>query len=181
MESRVIRTKRQMYRLLKQGRLGNTVRHYPNLQSLIDDKTVEFVGCRCLQVNQPWMLYCCRKEKLLEGLRERKYTGEGLEFYESPPDTYRRIQGELLRGPGGLHFRYTFVPGPMRLALRQEERNTSGLAAQHLLQGYTEPACYDWLMELLDTYPDHVVEFTSYTIPVGTLLQPWLIWEVRYY
>lgn len=176
-----ISTKTQMYDLLKRGVLGNTVRHYGSLEELMSDETVEWVGCRCLQVNRPWRLYCCRKHELLAGLRERGYDGTGLEFYESPPDAFRRIQGELMRGPWGLQFRYTFAPGPMRLALESNEQHAWGLEARMLLQKHADPACYDWLMDLLDTYDGHVVEFTSYSIPVGVLQQPWLIWEVRAY
>lgn len=176
-----ITNKKQMYRLLKSGAFGNTVRHYPTLDALAADPTVLYVGARCLQVNRPWRLYCVTKAQLLQGLQRKGYAGDGLEFYESPPDEFRRIQGELMRGPWGLHFRYTFATGPMRLALEAAESNASGLEADMLLRQHTDPACYDWLMELLDTYPDHVVEFTSYSIPVGVLQQPWLIWEVRNY
>ena len=176
-----IASKRQMYTALKRGDFGNVVRHWDSLADMVADPFNGLVGCRCLQTNRPWSLYCLPKPKLLSELTKIHSNGAGFEFYESPPDDYRRIQGELCRGPWGLHFRYTFAPGAMRIALQTEEHNIQGLQADMLLRAYTDSGCYDWLMELLNTYDGHVVEFTSYAKPVGVLRQPYLIWEVRDY
>jgi hypothetical protein len=40
---------------------------------------------------------------------------------------------------------------------------------------------YDWLQELLEIYPDHVIEFSSYSVPVGNLQRCLVVWEVRKY
>jgi hypothetical protein len=173
--------KRTMYDLLKRGVLGNAVRHWASLEAMLADPYSGEVGLRSTEIGDPWGLYHTSKAAIVEALAARGHDGRNLEFYESPPDDCRRIQGELMRGPGGHHFRYTFAPGAMRLALRESELHAAGLEADLLLRQHCDPGCYDWLMELLDTYDGAVVEFTSYSIPVGMLEQPWLIWEVRHY
>lgn len=177
----LIKNKKQMYAALKRGDFGNTVNHWDSLEQMISDPYSGDVGCRCLEINEPWRLYCLPKCDLLDELGRRGRDGTGLEFYESPPDDFRRIQGEVMKGPGGLYFRYTFNRGPMRTALEAEERHARGLEAEMLLKRYSDPGCYDWIQELLTRYEEHVVEFTSYACPVGILRQTWIIWEVRLY
>jgi hypothetical protein len=103
-------------------------------------------------------------------------------YGECPPEESRTIQGELCRGPWGHYFYYTFAAGPMRWALEEAGRHAWGLEVLMLLRANVDPSSLDDIMELLDEYPDHVVEFTSFTVPVGRIPgRQTLIWEVRKY
>jgi len=177
-----IANKRLMYAMLKRGAFGNTVRHWESFAAMVADPYRGDVGVRLHAVGEAWRLYRVPKptmirEVTMRGWQDRK----GLEFYESPPDDFRTIQGELTRAPWGLYFRYTFAPGPMRNALEAEERHAQGVEAHTILRRYVDPAGRDWLGELLDTHDGSVVEFTTFRVPVGHLRQPTLIWEVRHY
>lgn len=92
------------------------------------------------------------------------------------------IQGEVQRSPRVLDLRYTTVRQPMRNALANEQYHAYGLQAVCLLRYYLDPASYDWLQELLDLYPDHVVEFSTYECCWGTEpCRNTVVWEVRRY
>ena len=57
-----------------------------------------------------------------------------------------------------------------------------GIMALALLRRYLCPNSYDWMMTLLDRYPDHIVEFNTYSVNWGVL--PGFntaFWEVRLY
>lgn len=117
-----------------------------------------------------------------------KVEGEVDNYYvsEMAPTEHTVIQGEVcLRintgtdQRGGLCLTYTKVRKPMRDALAEQTLHAVGLKANLLLREYVDE--YEWLMELLNNYPDHVVEFSVYRIPFGTLNWKTVIWEVRKY
>jgi hypothetical protein len=96
------------------------------------------------------------------------------------------LQGEVYQyepAKNGLHLYYTTVPKPMRNALKEWSHQTSGLHAVSLLRQALCPNSYEWLMELLDLYPYHVVEFSAYGKKWGTLYPNFncVYWEVRRY
>jgi len=92
------------------------------------------------------------------------------------------FQGEVVQSPIGLQMIHSTVAKPMREALREETIQTQGLISWSWLRLYLDPNSLDWLQILLDRYPEHVVEFSTYSVCWGTL--PGLntvIWEVRLY
>lgn len=97
------------------------------------------------------------------------------------PDDKLVIQGEVSREPGGLHLRYSTVQKKMRLALAEDERYAIGAAANAILDHYVDASSREWIDELLDRYPDHVIEFSTFSVPWGSLNLPTIIWEVRMY
>lgn len=91
------------------------------------------------------------------------------------------IQGEVLRGPM-LSLTYTTVAKPMKIALAEETKHVELVAAMLLLQHTLNFHSYKWLMKLLTRYPDHVVEFSTYSVEYGTVPgHNTLFWEVRQY
>lgn len=93
------------------------------------------------------------------------------------------LQGEVMRSEGGLYLYYSTVVAPMRDALRTEAKEARMVTALGLLSSALCPNSYDWLMILLDRYPDHVVEFSAYSTKWGTLFPKFntCFWEVRLY
>lgn len=91
------------------------------------------------------------------------------------------IQGEVLRTEEGLYLYYTSARKPMREALAEGGKEARGIIAVSLLRHYLCPNSYEWLEVLLDRYPDHAVEFTSFEVQWGTLLGfNTVFWEVRH-
>ena len=114
----------------------------------------------------------------------RKDHGASPNFYISSmaPTAKTVIQGEVMQSPEGLYLYYTHVKKPMRDALKEWSRGVNGLIACKLLELYLNPKDLDWLKILLDRYPGHVVEFSTYSIEWGTLLgYNTVFWEVRQY
>lgn len=98
------------------------------------------------------------------------------------PHHRQTINGELQADHRGLCLYYSHVKKPMRPSLAEGGRQVYGAAAAAVLQQEVWPADRDWLMELLDRYPGHVVEFTAFRVYWG--IHPrskCSIWEVRAY
>lgn len=92
------------------------------------------------------------------------------------------LQGEVSRTAAGLSLRYTRQPLPMRDAFAKSEEQAYGLRARSMLQAAMDPGSYDWMETLLEEYPNHILEFSSFKYPWGTLralgyATVW--WEVR--
>jgi len=104
------------------------------------------------------------------------------DFYlsEMAPTSQTLIQGEVKRGLMGLELRYSQERMTMRAALQTSQETTAGLRAVFLLRKYLDASSYDWLMELLDLYQNHIVEFSTYSVCWGTLPnRNTVFWEVR--
>jgi hypothetical protein len=92
------------------------------------------------------------------------------------------FQGEVMRGLWGLELTYTTVALPMRDALLKDTRLARGIIASSLVKHFLCDNSYEWLQSLLDNYPDHVVEFSTYGVNWGTLPSyNTVFWEVRLY
>jgi hypothetical protein len=71
---------------------------------------------------------------------------------------------------------------PMREALVVESKTTVGIQAKMLLDWALNSASREWLDYLLDTYKDHVIEFSAFDCCWGTVpRQNAVWWEVRKY
>jgi hypothetical protein len=98
------------------------------------------------------------------------------------PSTKTLLQGEVMQAPWGLELTYNTEPSPMREGMAKAAKYTRGLPAFLLLQRFMDPNSYDWLWALFERYPDHVVEFSSYSVKWGTLPGfNTVFWEVRKY
>lgn len=92
------------------------------------------------------------------------------------------LQGEVQEGLWGWDLTYSRVKLPMREALAVDMQCLRGLAVRLLLRGAMNDLSYYWLQQLLQWYPDHVVEFSVYGKCWGTLAgYNTVFWEVRRY
>lgn len=109
--------------------------------------------------------------------------GAGNLYISAMAPTERTIlQGEVQQGTNGLELFYSTVAKPMREALREQAEQVYGITAVALLRRYLCPNSYEWLQVLLDRYPFHVVEFSTYSCNWGTLPgYNTVFWEVRRY
>ena len=98
------------------------------------------------------------------------------------PTSKTIFQGEVQQSIEHLDLLYTTVAKPMREALAEYSRSVSGIIAVALLRHYLCANSYDWLMTLLDCYPDHVIEFSAFSVNWGTLPHfNMVVWECRKY
>lgn len=92
------------------------------------------------------------------------------------------IQGELVRYDNKLCFFYSFMPEALRIAmLHPSARQVYGVDAEVILRDYVPAEDVDDLKELLDLYPEHVIEFSTYSKRLGMFQRQTIIWEVRLY
>jgi len=104
---------------------------------------------------------------------------------EMAPTERTLFQGEVMQPVDGkkcLDLLFTTVRKPMRPALQEKAKRVDGLLAISWLRSMLCPNSYEWLQVLLDRYPGHVVEFSTYEIKWGTLPGfNTVFWEVRNY
>lgn len=123
--------------------------------------------------------------------REWKKLKKPSDFYlaKMAPHHLNVIQGEVqviasnTTWPSGLALRYSTVPDlPMRDALAKHQQHAYGIIASSILHYDLCPNSYDWLQILLERYPGHVVEFSTFRTNWGTLDNyNTVFWEVRNY
>lgn len=97
------------------------------------------------------------------------------------PDQKIIHQGEVQRSIHYFDLTYSIVKAPMRIALATETLHAQGLRAVHILKSAMDATSWDNLNRLFDQFPDSVIEYTTYSIPVGELGNNTVIWEVRNY
>lgn len=114
--------------------------------------------------------------------RKQKIPESSLYLSAMAPTSLTAIQGEVIRYSLGLDLRYTRRRVPMREALRKEQHRVTGIVAKIILEHELCSKSYDWMTYLLEAYPEHVIEFSTYGRCWGTLPgYNTVFWEVRKY
>jgi hypothetical protein len=118
---------------------------------------------------------------------QERFPGVRWELNECAPDETSTLQGEIVESPTLDLFAYERPSSRIGELLRMRDilplaSRYQGLMAKQLLKRHLWPASYDDLMELLDLFPEHVVEFSAYSRACGWAKQRnTLIWECRRY
>lgn len=109
-------------------------------------------------------------------------------FSAMAPTEKTLIQGEVCQRATvhkeqcGLYLLYSMIRKPMREALAMGSNEATSFWASYLLRHHMDPSSWEWLNTLLERYPDHVIEFSTYGINWGTIpKRNTVIWEVRKY
>jgi hypothetical protein len=167
-----------MYRLWYAGELGNTPHSWKTLDEFRRSGFTGLVGIRSLIRGGPCSYY--NRPEDLPSLLEAWPCAYSLT--EAMPDHRLMIQGEVMRGVGGIVLTYgTTANVKMRDAMKHPETAT-GVIAVALLRHYLWPTSFDEIASLHDQYPDAVIEFGAYDCAVGVLSRRnTVIWEVRGY
>ncbi len=105
---------------------------------------------------------------------------DGWYISEMAPSDKTLFQGEVMRSPRYLELTYNTLPLPMREGMLRGMKHAHGIIASSLLKHFLCPNSYEWLWYLLDEYPNHIVEFSSYRCQWGTIPgYNTVFWEVR--
>lgn len=182
-----IRTKAQMYELLRTGALGNTIPQFFSLgdwQNSPDYAKYDEWGVRVLRAGDPRMRLNVPRDKVTQYVATNFPDGNG--FNISPMiDQWVIFKGEVCEldfSPFGWCMLATDTKGSWRESLRDHGKTFRGLKAQLALQHYCDPASYENIKTLLNLYPAHVVEFSVCDRNVGVIPgRNCVIWECRLY
>ena len=173
--------KADQVRLWQLGAFGNKLRTWstPSCVPDIRQRCVSRSRDLALRAKRPGGIF---RPHLTWDEVDRLWTAD---FYvcEMAPHENEIVQGEIFRDVGGLHFYYTFVKEPMRVAMRDHPDKwlrATGYAVDLFLQHLMSPESWIELNDCLDLDPDVVVEFTVFDCFVGD--RPGrnaIIWECR--
>lgn len=174
-----ITTKREMYRLWKQGAFGNKVQHWDNLDAFLASSYEGRCGFRSTTIGSPHMGVFASKKELLANL---PVTDEQLVLSEATHDQLVLVQGELTRATFGIYLYYSTDKLMMRDALKKGMETATGIKVHTILRYFCDPSSYEELLLLLDMYPDHIIEFSTFSKNLGVIPhRNTVIWEVRKY
>jgi len=178
-------SKRDFVRRYQKGEFGNAGPSWNSVEefSLGQPKRGRY-HLRCRKVSGPTH-YDLDEEALQRTYRVLLSSGwKSEDWYvsEMAPTEKTRLQGEVQQTPDGLYLYFSTLKETMRSALHMGGREARGVVAENLLKSYLPPEDYDWLQVLLDRYPGHVIEFSTYSVPYGTISGCKTVWwEVRLY
>lgn len=121
-------------------------------------------------------------DKLIDNARANRVDPKTLYISAMGPEPYKIFQGEVQRGVWGYDLYFNTMALPMRQVPINQWMSTQGVIALVLLQKYLCPRSYEWMQVLFNRYPEHVIEFSTYSIEWGTLPgYNTVFWEVRKY
>ena len=178
-----IRNREQYFDLWGRDALGNHLRIWNTVEEIPD--SISEVMVREVNPNGGGGLVNVTK---VATLRKRR-PSQRVVYNELAPDHLATMQA-YIRKEGGVVYleakltargRLPTRPQRMRQAIRQA-KCYEGLQALHIVRNQVSPRDYEDIVELLDAYPGHVLEFTSYACPVGWVKHSNVIyWELRGY
>lgn len=178
-----ISTKSINYNLYKRGLYGNKLRTWYSLNEYIKSGYNNTVTLRYSGVGGG--MYCAYniinpKLKIEEFVKQ----GANRDLFiinESAPDENLLIQGEITKDYRGYNLFFSLEKGKMRDCLKNGIQ-TNGLKSKIILQKYLFPNSYNDIMELIELYPNHIIEFSSYEFKLGDCQnRNTIIWEIRNY
>jgi hypothetical protein len=175
--------KTDFYRRYLAGEFGNRPRTWGTWPELRDSDYKGLVTIRDMQPGGPCHYYIS-SEDLRAGVIPDGVNLGRVRFNESMPDMLLTIQGNVWRDETGLRLDYSRLPDiGHRQAVRQPwMRHAAGLMALSLLHQFLTPSSLSDLYELWENYPDAVIEFSTYSVPVGTHPhRNTVFWECRAY
>ena len=184
-----VNSKRDFVRRYQANEFGNRAPTWDTLAEYLDSGYKGLVHIRNRVAGGPtWYDVPAAKvaeewDKIVKGCRGESQNPETLYLSGMAPTERTQLQGELtLNDSLGLTFYYSRCALTMREALKKESHHIFRLEALQLMRSFMDPSSYDWVQELLDLYPGHVIEFSCYGVPWGTIPhRNTVIWEVRNY
>lgn len=178
-----ITSKAQFFQLSRQGLLGNTLRSWTDVRDTYRCG-VAYFGLRQIAAGgggDHVIVAACDLPFMAD-----HWTARGKRFIieEAAPDEDVQLQGEIGRTYHGWIGRLGVqTKSRMRDAAdRGLLKDLFGLKVVTLLEHFVDPSSLDDMRDLLDQYPDAIIEFASYPYNLGKIpRRNTLIWEVRNY
>lgn len=170
-----------MYEMLERGAFGNHLQIFRTEGELLSSGFSGPVGVRCVgKPGSPFYFHRTVANAVVI-VRELRSKGIDAVFQESVLPNHITIQGEVCYVDGLLCLTYSTAKTHMREALKTA-KTVTGFKARSILNTYADPSSMDDIDLILETYKDHVIEFTAFSTCVGCLKgRTVCIWEVRLY
>lgn len=180
-----INTKSEFLRRSTLGLLGNCM---PLWESVREARNAGYHGPVMLRYREASSLFMRphvpldEVDALIDSLAPQGALRELFYLSWADPKIPRTLNAEVWRAPGGLYLNYGTSQINLRDDLTQNGRHVQGSAATAILRWACCPNSFDDIEELLDRYPDHVIELTAYASFLGNLPgRNTIVWEVRHY
>ena len=184
-----VKTKADFVRRYSAGEFGNASKSWPSLDAMEQEGVLEFASKRSLyhvrnRIAGGPTWYNVPPEELADRWYKAVELNGGsntLYVSEMAPHDRGVLQGEVRRTENYLELRYNTRKLPMRDGFAEEDLTSIGASAVVRLKEAMDGNSWDWLQYLLDYYPNHVVEFSTFGLPWGTLAPRFntVFWEVR--
>lgn len=184
--SEKINTKKKSYELWRKGFFGNRLRIWDSLEELLEDTYNGTVSMRYKgSAGGGFCSYEVPISKIPEIQEEWVKQGANINsitFNESAPDHKLLMQGEvMLDDTTPYELFYSTDRKKMRDALKNGKR-AKDLTAKLILEHFLNPSSFSDMQELFERYPNHVIEFSTYSTNLGNIPgRNTIIWEVRNY
>jgi len=187
-----IKDKEDYYFLYEKGFFGNKALTWNSVEEIAKSKWDKLICIRGKRgIPRSKSRFNFTFEETINYLNELEREGiprEKMTFNQSMPDENLTIQGEVTRegklvgrSADYIYLTYSTIKEPMNLALEKETLYMQGLNALFKIKGVMDAPSYDNLNELFELFPESVIEFSCYDIPVGNLKRNTIFWEVRNY
>jgi hypothetical protein len=188
------KNKQENYELYHRGYYGNHLKFWISLEDFFID-----LDTGAWSVEEPVVLrtvhlpgiklpdYCSRtKPSEVTALATRWVKDYGVKFdqivlNEIGPDKDIVLQGEIMRTERHYDLYFSTMQVMMRKALRWNPQHACGLAAIKRVEQVMDDSSFDNLHRLFDEFPDAIIEFSTYAVPLGVLKLNTVFWEVRAY
>jgi len=177
-------TKKDFVRRYAAGEFGNAAPTWDNARDYLLSDYPGLVHVRNRKAGGPTWYDVPRNNFDLtwESVIRSGVSPDNLYISAMAPTNKTLLQGEVMQTHNGLYLHATTTPLPMRPALKESSFNRSGLLAKVMLETLLCPNSWSWLNTLIKRYPDHVIEFSTYSTCWGTIPGfNTVFWEVRKY
>ena len=181
-----INNKNQMYKLMIDRKLGNSLMVWKSINEVRNSGYKGPVAIRGLMSGMKLQTHINREELEVESekyIESRGCLKKDIIYSEmaAPSMGIKRIMNDrLLNLPKGLHLFYNTENIHMPEAMTRAQ--TIGcLKAKMTMENYCDPQDHQDLLDLMEAYPDSVIEFSLLQKPVGWANKRMMIWEVRNY
>jgi len=180
---RAVLSKKDFVRRYLEGEFGNAPRSWIDLETFKKEANPsQRYHVRIARVGYPVTFYDVPFNEVEETCYRVKDQLDLSDIYisEMGPEAKKIFQGEVMESPMTF-LKYNLLALPMRQAFQIQTLYAVGLTARILLREYLDSPSLEWLEFLLESYPDHVIEFSTYSIAWGILGWNTVFWEVRKY
>lgn len=180
----VIDNKKLMYELLGRGSFGNTIPYWLDEEDW--EKTAPKMpvwGVRTMTPGGPCRLFCPEDEvkKTCQEYRQAGYTPQISAMIDCVGAV--TLMAEVWDSPTGLIVHGIDMPekgANWRRDMPAKAKMYEGVAARRLLKQRLNPNSYEDLCDLLELWPDHVIEFSVMDRCFGTNdHRNTIVWELR--
>lgn len=185
MEYKPILNKRQFVKEYMKGTFGNRSPTWDNISEFLehDRGPGPFHIRNRIRSAHTWYDIAGRNVPAVwEAALRAGYDPKDLYISQMAPTSKTLIQGEIQQTPAGIALFHTCVALPMREALAVNSHQDYGIIALETLRHFMCVNSYEWMETLLDRYPGHVLEFSTYSCNFGTVPgRNTVWWECRLY